>query len=48
MKGESLQKGLTEQDAIDQKKLRSETKKGQRPVCKKGKVSSDRGKFSTK
>ena len=45
MKGESLQNGLTEQVGISQKKLRSETKKGQRPKCKKENVSTPRGKF---
>jgi hypothetical protein len=45
MKGESFKNGLTEQVPVGQKHPRGETKVGQRPKCKKEKVSSDRGKF---
>lgn len=48
MAGESLKKGLIEQETIAQKELRGETKKGQRPKCKTESVSSDRGKFKFK
>ncbi len=44
----SLEKGLSSQEEIKKKKLRGETKQGQRPTIKKESVSSDRGKFAFK
>jgi hypothetical protein len=44
MKG-NLQKGLTKQESFKQKSPRGETKKGQRPLQKKGSIKTDRGTF---
>ena len=44
----TLKEGLTEKSKMKEKKLVKETNKGQRPMGKSEKVSTDRGKFTIK